>query len=102
MISWKKSNRIAIIAVVVVVGIFVIYSLTNTFSKTIHVNDKLKVQQRTSYASSHYYELIDQQGGKYEISLELGEKVQPNTVIQAKGRKTLFGNDVIVELLPTA
>jgi hypothetical protein len=102
MKSWKSSDKMVIIAVVVVIGIFAIYSLANTFTKTIRVKDKTKVRQRSTYSTSHYYELTDQEGSKYEISLYLGNKIQPDTVIRVKGRKTLFGKPMIHEALPAA
>ena len=90
--------RVFLIAIPFVIAY---YALTQTFSKTIVVKSKLKTSEKLGNASrTHFYELTDNTGTIYRISIELGDQVQNNSVIQVKGNYSLVHKPEITELLP--
>lgn len=90
--------RVFLIAIPFVIAY---YALTQTFSKTIFVKSKLKTSEKLGSASrTHFYELTDDTGTIYRISIELGDQVQSGSVIQVKGNYSLVHKPEVTELLP--
>lgn len=79
--------------------VFIVNSMTSGFRKTIVVKnkfEKLKPKKLGTVRGLNLYDLVDENGIRYEISNKLGKNIKIGSVVSIKGYKSLFTRQPII------
>ena len=92
-----KKLSVAVLFLVFIV--FFVNSMSNGFKKTIVVKnkfEKLKPTKLGKVRGLNLYDLMDENGIRYEISNKMGKNIKIGSVISIKGYKSLFTRQPII------
>jgi hypothetical protein len=79
--------------------VFFVNSMSSGFKKTIVVKnkfEKLKPTKLGKVRGLNLYDLMDENGIRYEISNKMGKNIKIGSVISIKGYKSLFTRQPII------